>query len=163
MNTDRIEKKTLLSASRKRVWGAVSDSTEFGTWFDVKFDGPFVPEAKVRGVTVPTRVNAEVAKTQQEYDGLAFEITIEQMEAAVLVPVASQCSEVDYSAEPTTLVVFALEDVGNGVMLTVTESEIPIARRTTALAANEQGWGTVVEPIEEYLVDPRQLENRGRT
>jgi uncharacterized protein YndB with AHSA1/START domain len=81
MNTDRIEKKTLLSASRKRVWGAVSDSTEFGTWFDVKFDGPFVPEAKVRGVTVPTRVNAEVAKTQQKYDGLAFEITIEQMEA----------------------------------------------------------------------------------
>jgi hypothetical protein len=80
--------------------------------------------------------------------------------------VASQCSEVDYSAEPTTLVVFALEDVGNGVMLTVTESgfdQIPIARRTTALAANEQGWGTVVELIEEYLVDPRQLENRGRT
>jgi hypothetical protein len=76
MNTDRIEKKIPLSASRKRVWGAVSDSTEFGTWFDVKFDGPFVPEAKVRGVIVPTRVNDEVAKAQQEYDGLSFEIAI---------------------------------------------------------------------------------------
>ena len=104
----------------------MSDSTEFGTWFDVKFNGPFVPEAKVRGVIVPTRVNAEVAKAQQGYDGLAFEITIEQMEPERLFsfrwhPKAVE-REVDYSAEPTTLVVFALEDVGNGVMLTVTES-----------------------------------------
>jgi hypothetical protein len=105
----------------------VSNSTEFGTWFDVKFDGPFVPEAKVRGVIVPTRVNAEVAKAQQEYDGLAFEITIEQMEPERLFsfrwhPNAVE-PKVDYSAEPTTLAVFALEDVGNGIILTVAESD----------------------------------------
>jgi uncharacterized protein YndB with AHSA1/START domain len=33
MNTDRIEKKLLLRAPRKRVWRALSDSAEFGTWF----------------------------------------------------------------------------------------------------------------------------------
>jgi hypothetical protein len=72
MNTDRIDKKILLSASRKRVRGAMSDSTEFGPWFDVQFDGPFVPEAKVYGVIVPTRADAEVVKAQRDYDGLAF-------------------------------------------------------------------------------------------
>jgi uncharacterized protein YndB with AHSA1/START domain len=167
MNTDRIEKKILLSASRKRVWGAVSDSTQFGTWFDVKFNGPFVPEAKVRGVIVPPRVNAEVAKAQQDYDGLAFEITIEQMEPERLFsfcwhPNAVQ-RDVDYTAEPTTLVVFA-EDMGNGVMLSVTESgfdQVPLARRATALTANEQDWGAAVELIEEYVGDPR-LENHAR-
>jgi hypothetical protein len=66
MNADRIEKRILLSAERKRVWEAVSDSAEFGPWFDVEFDGPFVPEAKLRGVIVPTRVNPEVAEAQQE-------------------------------------------------------------------------------------------------
>jgi hypothetical protein len=62
---------------------------------------------------------------------------------------------VDYSAEPTTLIVFALEEVPNGVRLTVTESgfdRIPLARRAKAFTANEQGWAMVVKLIEEYLV-----------
>jgi hypothetical protein len=56
-----IEKKILLRALRKRVWRALSDSTEFGIWFGVKFDGPFAPDACMRGVIVPTTVDAEVA------------------------------------------------------------------------------------------------------
>src|SRR5213592_295366 len=79
MNTDRIEKKILLRAPRKRVWRALLDSTEFGTWFGVKFDGPFAPGASMRGVIAPTAVNDEVAKAQKEHEGLPFEITIEQM------------------------------------------------------------------------------------
>lgn len=69
----------------------------------------------------------------------------------------------DYSKEPTTLVVFSLEDVADGVMLTVTESgfdRIPLARRAKAFTANEQGWGVVVKLIEEYLVQVPQLENQ---
>jgi hypothetical protein len=62
---------------------------------------------------------------------------------------------IDYSAEPTTLVVFVLEEAPNGVMLTVTEpgfDRIPLERRAKAFAANERGWGMVVRLIEEYLV-----------
>ena len=159
MSTDRIEKKVLLRAPRKRVWQALSDSTEFGSWFGVKFDGPFAPGASMRGVIVPTKVNAEVAKAQKPYEGMALEITVEQMEPERLFsfrwhPFAVEHG-VDYSAEPTTLVVFALEEVGNGVMLTVTESgfdRIPLARRAKAFMANEQGWGMVVKLIEEHLV-----------
>lgn len=159
MSTDRIEKKILLRAPRKRVWRALSDSAEFGSWFGMKFDGPFTPGASLRGVIVPTTVNAEVAKAQKKYEGLPIEITIEQIEPGRLFsfrwhPYAIEPG-VDYSAEPTTLIVFVLEDVANGVMLTVTESgfdRIPLARRAKAFTANEQGWGMVVKLLEEYLV-----------
>src|ERR1700730_8135588 len=144
MSTDRIEKMVLLRAPRQRVWRALSDSTEFGTWFGVKFDGPFAPGASMRGVIVPTQVNAEVAKAQKPYEGLPFEITIEKMEPERLFsfrwhPFAIERG-VDYSAEPTTLVVFALEEVPGGVMLTVTESgfdQIPLARRANAFTTKE--------------------------
>jgi uncharacterized protein YndB with AHSA1/START domain len=159
MNTDRIEKKILLRAPRKRVWRALADSTEFGSWFGMKFDGPFVPGASVRGTIVPTTVDAEVAKAQKEYEGLPVEIAIEQMEPERLFsfrwhPFAVERG-VDYSNEPTTLIVFVLEEVADGTMLTVTESgfdRIPPARRAKAFTANEQGWGMVVKLIQEYLV-----------
>jgi uncharacterized protein YndB with AHSA1/START domain len=159
MGTDRIEKKILLHAPRKRVWRALTDSKEFGTWFGMKFDGPFAPGATMRGVIVPTQVNADVAKAQKPYEGLPFEITIEKMEPERLFsfrwhPNAVERG-VDYSAEPTTLIEFVLEEVANGVLLTVTESgfdRIPLARRAKAFTANEQGWGMVVKLIEEYLV-----------
>jgi uncharacterized protein YndB with AHSA1/START domain len=159
MNTDRIEKKVLLGAPRKRVWRALSDSTEFGSWFGMKFDGPFVPGASVRGVIAPTTVNTEVANAQKDHAGMSFEIAIEQVEPEQLFsfrwhPNAVE-RDVDYSAEPTTLVVFSLEEVANGVMLTVTESgfdQIPLARRAKAFTANEEGWGMVMKLIEEYLV-----------
>jgi uncharacterized protein YndB with AHSA1/START domain len=159
MSMDRIEKKILLRAPRKRVWRALSDSTEFGSWFGMKFDGPFTPGAIMRGVLSPTKVNADVAKAQKQYEGMAFEITIEQMEPERLFsfrwhPNAVERG-VDYSHEPTTLIVFTLEEVANGVMLTVTESgfdRIPLARRAKAFTANEQGWSMVVKLIEAYLV-----------
>jgi len=158
MTTDSIEKKILLQAPRKRVWRALSDSTEFGSWFGMKFDGPFSPGAKMRGEIVGTTVDAEVAKAQREYAGLPFEIMIEQMEPERMFsfrwhPFAIERG-VDYSAEPTTLVVFALEEAPNGVMLTVTESgfdRIPLARRAKAFAANEGGWSIMVRMIQEYL------------
>ena len=158
MNTDRIEKKILLQAPRQRVWRALTDSTEFGSWFGVKFDGPFAPGGKMRGVIVGTTVDAEVAKAQKEYEGIPFEITIEKMEPERMFsfrwhPYAAERG-VDYSAEPTTLVVFTLEEAANGVMLTVTESgfdRIPIERRAKAFTANEQGWSIQMKLIEEYL------------
>src|SRR5215471_758294 len=105
MSTDRIEKKILLHAPLKRVWRALADSTEFGTWFGVKFDGPFTPGGGVRGTIVTTKVNAEVAKAQKQYEGWPFEITIEKMEPERLFsfrwhPFAVE-RDVDYSAEPT--------------------------------------------------------------
>jgi uncharacterized protein YndB with AHSA1/START domain len=159
MDTDRIEKKILLHAPAKRVWRALSDSTEFGNWFGMRFDGPFAPGATMRGVIVPTSVNAEVASAQKPYEGIPFDIVIDRMEPERLFsfrwhPGAVE-PDVDYSVEPTTLVVFTMEQVADGVMLTVTETgfdRIPLARRAKAFASNEKGWDMVVKLIEEYLV-----------
>ncbi len=39
---DRIEKRMELKAPISRVWRALTDYREFGEWFQVKLDGPFV-------------------------------------------------------------------------------------------------------------------------
>ncbi|MGO4880643.1 MAG: SRPBCC family protein [Bryobacteraceae bacterium] len=158
MSTDRIERKILLRAPRERVWRALSDSAEFGSWFGVKFDGPFAPGASMRGVIVTTTVDAEVAKAQKPHEGMPFEITIERMESERVFsfrwhPHAVEPG-VDYSAEPTTLVEFRLEETADGIMLTVTESgfdRIPLARRAKAFTANEGGWSMVVTLIDKYV------------
>jgi uncharacterized protein YndB with AHSA1/START domain len=159
MSTDRIEKEVLLRAPLARVWRAISDAKEFGSWFGVKFDAPFAPGVKLRGVVVPTTVDEEVAKAQKPYEGKPFEITVEQMEPERLFsfrwhPYAMEPG-VDYSLEPTTLVAFTLEKTAEGIMLTITESgfdQIPLARRAKAFSANEGGWSKQVELIEGYLV-----------
>jgi uncharacterized protein YndB with AHSA1/START domain len=112
----------------------------------------------MRGVIVPTTVDAEIADAQKRHEGMPFEITIEQMEPERLFsfrwhPFAVEPG-VDYSSEPTTLIVFSLEDAENGVRLTVTESgfdQIPLVRRAKAFTANEGGWSLVMKLIEKYL------------
>ena len=158
MSTDRIEKQILLRAPLERVWRALTDAKEFGSWFGMEFDGPFAPGACLRGTIVSTTVDADVARAQKEFEGLAFDITVEQVEPERLFsfrwhPFAVDRG-VDYSAEPTTLIVFKLEEMTGGVMLTVTESgvdRIPLARRAKAFTANEEGWGIQVKLIEAYL------------
>lgn len=158
MTTDRIDKRILLRASRARVWRALTDSTEFGSWFGMRIAGPFTPGARLYGVLVPTTVNAEIAKTQQQYEGVPVEMVIELMEPERLFsfrwhPFAVD-RQVDYSDEPMTLVVCSLEEVAGGVMLSVSESgfdRIPLARRAKAFTAHEAGWGFVVKLLEEYL------------
>lgn len=158
MSTDKIEKRILLHASRERAWQALADSTAFGHWFGMRFEGAFSPGASARGVIVPTRVDDEVAQAQKPYAGLGFEILIEAMEPSRLFslrwhPFAIDPA-VDYSAEPMTLVEFRLEEVQADTLLTVVESgfdRLPPERRAKAFAANEGGWGMALKLLEKYL------------
>jgi uncharacterized protein YndB with AHSA1/START domain len=157
-NTDRIEKRVPLHAPLERVWRAISDSKQFGSWFGVEFDRPFVTGTTLKGRIVPTTVDAEVAKRQKRYEGTIFQFEVDRIEPMRLFsfrwhPYAVD-SGVDYSKEPTTLVVFELEEVSDGTLLTVTESgfdQIPLERRAKAFASNEQGWSAQVKLIEKYL------------
>ena len=166
MNTDRIEKKIVLRASLERVWNAISDAKQFGSWFGVDFDGPFVEGAHLTGRIVPTRVDAEVAKLQEPHAGKRFEWTVDRIEPMHRFsfrwhPFAIE-ADVDYSKEPTTLIVFELQEVADGVLLTITESgfdQIPLARRAKAFAANEGGWEKQTQLIQKYLA----LESKGST
>jgi uncharacterized protein YndB with AHSA1/START domain len=159
--TDRIEKRILLKAAPARVWRALTDAQEFGSWFGMKLDGPFAPGATVRGVVVPTQVDAEVAGHQEAYRGLPVELSVERIEPERLFsfrwhPNAMERG-VDYSSEPTTLIEFRLEPAEGGVLLTVVESgfdRIPLARRAKAFTANEQGWGMVIRLLEKHVAGP---------
>jgi uncharacterized protein YndB with AHSA1/START domain len=158
MTAERIEKTILLHAPLARVWRALSDSTEFGNWFGMRFNSPFSPGATIKGMIVPTAVNQEVAEAQKPYEGRRFDIKIEQILPEQLFsfrwhPGAVEPG-IDYSAEPTTLVVFTLKEVSDGVQLTVTESgfeQIPLSRRAKAFSANQGGWTMVMKLIEEHL------------
>ena len=146
--TDRIEKRIALHAGRDRVWRALSDAEEFGAWFGVDFRGlAFAPGATVRGpITYPG------------YEHLRMEIVIERMEPGRLLsfrwhPYAVD-PDVDYSGEPTTLVVFELADAPEGTLLSVVESgfdRIPEHRRAEAFRMNDQGWAGQMKNIEAHV------------
>jgi len=150
MNTsaDRIETRIFLEAPRSRVWRALSDAAEFGAWFGVDFKGKaFVPGKHVQGqITYPG------------YEHIVMEVQVERMERERLLswrwhPAAVDPS-VDYSQEPTTLVVFELAEADGGTMLTVVESgfeKIPLARRATAFRMNASGWDQQMQNIEKHV------------
>jgi uncharacterized protein YndB with AHSA1/START domain len=147
-STDRIERKVLLKASRARVWRALSDAEEFGNWFGVNFKGrTFVAGKSVHGNI-----------THPGYEHLVMEVLIERVEPERLLswrwhPAAIEPS-VDYSQEPTTLVVFELAEADGGILLTVVESgldQIPLARRATVLRLNTSGWDGQMRNIERHV------------
>ncbi len=155
---DRIVKTVLLRAPLERVWRAISEAQQFGVWFGVAFDGPFVPGAKMVGRMVPTQVDAEVAKLQEPYRGANVEIVVDRIEPMHRFsfrwhPFAVE-SDFDYSKEPMTLVAFELEEAVGGTTLTITESGfegLPASRRAKAFTGNEQGWAAQATLVEKYL------------
>ena len=61
---------------------------------------------------------------------------------------------VDYSAEPTTLVEFRLEEADGGTLLTVVESgfdQIPLHRRAEAFRMNDGGWTEQMKNIASHV------------
>jgi uncharacterized protein YndB with AHSA1/START domain len=144
---DRIERTVVLRAPRSRVWRALTDPTEFGSWFGVSVQGSFAPGARVRGTV-----------THPGYEHVVWDITVERMEPERVFswrwhPHAVECG-VDYSHEPTTLVVFELEDVAEGTRLTVVESgfdQVPLARRAQAYRMNGEGWTHQMRAIQRHV------------
>lgn len=149
MTVDRIEKKIELKAPVSRVWKAITDHEEFGNWFRVKLDGPFVPGHVARGnITWPG------------YEHLVWEVVVQRIEPERLFsftwhPYAVDQS-VDYSKEEPTLVEFRLEPNGSGTLLMVTESgfdRIPANRRDEAFLRNDGGWTQQMENIRSHVGD----------
>ena len=145
--TNRIEKRIKLNRPRARVWQALTDSAEFGSWFQAAFPEPFQPGA---------RQNAQIL--YPGYEHLRFDIVVEKMEPMRLFSFRWHPNAIDpkrdYSNEPMTLVEFTLEDDGAGTLLTVRETGfegIPIDRRAEALNSNDGGWAAQMKAIEEYL------------
>jgi uncharacterized protein YndB with AHSA1/START domain len=144
---DRIEKTIELKAPVSRVWRALTDYREFGEWFRVKLDGPFVVGQVARGwITYPG------------YEHLTWQATVQRMEHERLFaftwhPYAVD-PKVDYSQETPTLVEFRLRPTANGTLLVITESgfdNIPSFRRLEAFRMNDNGWTAQLKNIERHV------------
>jgi len=158
MNPDRIEKEVLLKAPLDRVWRAISDADEFGQWFGVRFDGPFVAGTSVTGIMTPTAVDEQVAEAQQPYAGEADSwhiVAVEpQHRLAFRWHPFGPDDDRDGTEDPTTLVELTLEDTSDGVLLRIVESgfeAIPANRRQSAFEGNSEGWSAQTELIRKYL------------
>ena len=145
--TDRIEKTIELNAPVSRVWRALTDYQEFGNWFRVRLEGPFVPGQIARGrITYPG------------YEHLRWEAIVQKMEPERLFsftwhPYAVDPNE-DYSKEPPTLVEFTLEPTAKGTSLRIVESgfdKLPSRRREEAFRMNERGWSAQLENVAQYV------------
>lgn len=145
--TDRIEKRLVLNAARSRVWRAIASAKEFGAWFRINLEGEFA-----EGETVQGRV------THPGYEHVTVDLLVERIEPERYFsyrwhPHAIDTT-VDYSAEPTTLVEFTLDEVEGGTVVTIVESgfdRIPLDRRAEAFRMNGQGWAGQITNLARYV------------
>jgi uncharacterized protein YndB with AHSA1/START domain len=145
--TDKIEKQIELKAPVARVWRALTDFREFGSWFGVKLQGPFEVGKTARG-----------SITYAGYEHLILEATVVSLEPERLFsftwhPYAVD-PKVDYSEETPTLVEFRLEKTAAGTLLRLTESgfgKIPTHRLADALRMSERGWSEQLQNIERHV------------
>ena len=145
--TDRIEKSIDIAAPPERVWRALTDHEEFGAWFRVKLEGPFVlGETSLGWITYPG------------YEHLRWEARVVAMDEPSLFaftwhPYAVD-PDTDYSAEPQIRVEFRLVPEGDGTRITVVESgfdSLPAERREEALRSNTAGWEEQMRNIKAYV------------
>jgi len=146
--TDRIEKVIELSAPVVRVWRALTDHKEFGTWFRVELDGPFVVGRISRGRT-----------TYPGYEGMKWEAMIVAMEPLRLFafrwcPYEHEDGR-DFSQAPQTLVEFRMEPTSAGTRLVIAESGFDglpdDKRRLDAFRSNTQGWEEQMRTLAAYV------------
>lgn len=149
--SDRIEKRMELRAPVSRVWRALTDYREFGEWFRVKLDGPFVQGQVSRG-----------SMTYPGYEHVKWEAMVERMEPERVFafrwphPKSFDRDKYssDHSKDPTTLVEFRLEPTKKGTLLVLTESgfdQLPGDLRLEAFRRNEEGWTEQMKNIEAYV------------
>jgi uncharacterized protein YndB with AHSA1/START domain len=144
---NQIEKRVELNAPVARVWRALTDYREFGEWFRVKLEGPFVPGELSRG-----RI------THPGYEHIVWQATVREMKPEGLFsftwhPYAID-PQGDYSQEQPTLVEFRLTPTAKGTLLVITESgfdHIPAHRRMEALRMNTSGWEAQLENIAKHV------------
>jgi uncharacterized protein YndB with AHSA1/START domain len=150
--SDAIEKQIELAAPISRVWGAITDYRQFGEWFGVKLEGPFVEGQVSHGaITYPgyEYVKWEAAVQRMRPERL-FSFTWahpESLDRATYSP--------DYSHDPKTLVEFQLTSTGDKTtVLRIVESgfeKLPEDRREESYRRNEGGWSEQMKNIEKYL------------
>lgn len=150
-DSDRIERSIIINAPRERVWQALTNAEEFGTWFGADLKGQiFVPGQRARG---------QMTHAGCGHEHVYFDVVIERIEPKDLLsyrwhPYAVDPA-VDYTKERPTIVTFTLKDApGNGTLLTVVESgfdNVPPHRRMEAFRMDSHGWEVQLGNIARHV------------
>lgn len=145
--TNRIEKRIELRAPLARVWRAISDHREFGAWFKVDIEAPFIAGQPARG-----RI------THPGYQHVVWNVVVQRIEPERLFSFTWHPygidPKVDYSREAPTLVEFRLSAIPGGTLLILTETgfdHVPAARRAEAFRMNDSGWAQQMKNIEQHV------------
>lgn len=133
--TDRIEKTTFVRAPIDKVWRAISDHREFGSWFKVDLDQPFVEGERSTG-----------KMTYPGYEGspwLAWVTAVDAPNRLAFEWTPGPDVPDDPETAPRTLVEFRLAPEGDGTRLHIVESGFDALlepMRASALRSNNEGW-----------------------
>lgn len=143
---DAIVKEFTTTASKQRVFQAISDPTQMVKWFPDSIAGTIKKDERASFTfnghgTAPVYI---VAVEPNDYFAYRW------------VPGSIKDANVgkDILERPTTLVEFRLEEISGGTKVTLTESgfsSIPGEFVEKAFEQNTQGWGFMFGRLEKYL------------
>lgn len=146
---DRVEKSLDVRAPRSRVWRAISDAREFGTWFGLgeplELQGTFEPGGRIL-VRWAGRREPELFCTIERVEP-------ERLLAFRWVPYEIADGD-DPARHPTTLIEMRLADCDIGTRLTISESGFAAlpADKQYKRDQNGMGWAIQLQSIAQHLV-----------
>ena len=146
--TDRIERKVMINAPRERVWRALTNAEEFGTWFGANLKG--------QTFAIGQRTSGQIV--HKGFEHILFDVVVERIDPQDVFAYRwhpyPMDPTVDYNLEEPTAVTFTLTDTSdNGTLLTVVESgfdKVAPGRRLEAFRMNSNGWEAQLRNIARH-------------
>ncbi len=141
-----IERQIEIKAPMAKVFLALTDSKQFGQWFKVKLDGPFVAGKTTTGMNLSKGF-------EMPMQFIIREIKPETYFSYSWTPFPMDRT-IDYSKEEPTLVEFFLSTSSKGTLVKVKESgfdKITASRRAKAFEMHSGGWEAQLQNIEAFL------------
>lgn len=146
MKRNTITCQIQIDADQERVWNAISDANEFGKWFRVKLDGPFVVGEMTTG-----------KMTYPGHEDVPWITVTEAMEAPKKFvfrwPDCAPNESVGANTNWLT-VAFSLEARDGGTLVTVEETgfaALPEDRRVSMLRDNTEGWKIQTVNLKQHV------------
>jgi len=146
---DKIERTITLQAPIEKVWSAISDHQEFGSWFMAKVHKPFSV-----GAVVPC------SSLYPGHEHLTWEMTITELVPLKKVTFTwpayyGDSVERDAAQDPHLTATFAVEALGpHETRLTLTETgfaRLPADYAPIAYRLNTGGWDEQMNNVSNYV------------
>jgi uncharacterized protein YndB with AHSA1/START domain len=144
MSEDSVERSIEICAPRARVWRAISNPKDFGTWFGLgsplELSGDFAPGARItmKGGQLFCTIRTVDPERRLAFDWTPYELAPGE----------------DAATHPTTHVEMRLEDTASGTRLVVVESgfsRLPPDKQYKR-GENATGWGVQVHAIAAHVL-----------